>query len=467
MSYKTRVDRVDWKTKNSDPDEQLVQEIDRIASRSADLYRTNALAHGIVQCKSTYVIGKGLLASPQIDGEYLGLDQETSSRYNKIIKREWEDFSNTTEIDLRDQNTLNELQEIIYKAKVMQGNGIALLSLGARIDSPWLTKIQPVDATLLTNENNAPNTVRLCGGIQSDSRGKVSHYHFLKSHTDTSKVDAPHQSWDIIRKRGTSTGLANITHSFRCEQPGMLRGVSELAPIAGLLKNLDDYIGSVVDASILSAQMFMFIKTPDGDGYNTTVGKETGIKNTYEVNGITATNLAEGEEVSFNNPTMPQSTFDNFLISILKPIAAAVEIPLEILIKYFTSSYSAARFGTLDFTRTIQRERTQFTNSFLLPIYDRFMFELALKDILPMRGYFIDHRVKRAWKKVSFNGQGFGAINPMQEIRAELLMVDNGLKTLDEVAMSLDGESSWEDKQPQVVRERQINAANNPQQDDE
>jgi len=462
MSYKTRVDRVDWKTKNSDPDEQLTREIDEISSRSADLYRTNALAHGIIQCKSTYVIGKGLLASPQIDGEYLGLDQETSSRYNKIIKREWESFSNTTEIDLRGQNTFNELQEIVYKSKLMQGNGITLLSLAPRRSTPWLTKIQPIDPTLLENEDNSPNTVRLCGGIQSTSRGEVSHYHFLLTHSDTGKIDAKWQTWSVVRKYGSSTGLANITHSFRCEQPGMLRGVSELAPVAALLKNLDDYIKSVVDASLLSSQMFMFVKTPDGDGYNIGRGEATGRENTYEVNGITATNLAEGEEVQFNNPTMPQSTFDGFLISILKPIAAAVEIPLEILIKYFTSSYSAARFGTLDFTRTIQRERTQFANSFLLPIYDRFMFELALKDILPMRGYFIDHRVQAAWKKVSFNGQGFGAINPMQEINSELLLVDRGLKTLDEVALSLDGESSWEDRQPQVERERSIAKANLP-----
>jgi len=370
MSYKTRVDRVDWKTKNSDPDEQLTREINDISSRSADLYRTNALAHGIIQCKSTYVIGKGLLASPTIDTEYLNLSKDQASDYNKIIKREWESFSNTTEIDLRGQNTFNELQEIVYKAKLMQGNGIAALTLAPRRSSPWLTKIQPIDSTLLTNEDNSPNTVQLCGGIQSTSRGEVSHYHFLVTHNDTGKIDAKWQTWRIIKKYGVATGLANITHSFRCEQPGMLRGVSELAPVATLLKNIDDYIKSVVDASLLSSQMFMFVKTPDGDGYNIGRGEATGKENTYEVNGITATNLAEGEEVQFNNPTMPQSTFDGFLISILKPIAAAVEIPLEILIKYFTSSYSAARFGTLDFTQSSGSEPSSLTHLSYLCMID-------------------------------------------------------------------------------------------------
>jgi len=50
----------------------------------------------------------------------------------------------------------------------------------------------------------------------------------------------------------------------------------------------------------------------------------------------------------------------------------------------------------------------------------------------------------------------------MQEINSELLLVDRGLKTLDEVALSLDGESSWEDRQPQVERERSIAKANLP-----
>lgn len=62
--------------------------------------------------------------------------------------------------------------------------------------------------------------------------------------------------------------------------------------------------------------------------------------------------LNPGEEVQFADPKHPTTGFEAFMNAIVKQMAAALEIPSEVLYKQFSTSYSAARGALNEFWRT-------------------------------------------------------------------------------------------------------------------
>jgi len=451
---------INWRTFNGDNDERATLELPDLIAQSAALVRDTALGSGIVSCKTTYVIGDGLKPFANVDANALQMTPDQARALNTAIKQEWDIFAATTECDVHGQKNFYQLQDILYRTKMIQGNGLALLTNRKHIDSPYSTRIQVLDAALLSNPSLQHHTEKLIGGIEKDDFEQVIRYHFQERHFGTSIIGVKKQSfkWRAIDKYNKHTKLQNITHCFRAEQPGQLRGTPEVASIIYLLKKISEFTDSVVDSSILSAKLFMFVQSSEGDQF--TPGKKHD-NNQYEVQGSQVTTLAEGESMSFNNPSQPVTQFDQFVTSCLKQIASAVEVPLEILIHYFTSSYSSSKSGFLDYGRIIKRERSHFTTSFCIPVYKRFLYELALSGRVQMPGFFSSQAARIAYSHVSFKGEIFGALNPMQELNEMRALVEMGLDTLENVSVSRDG-TSWESKQAQRQRERDIIKAQQP-----
>ena len=65
--------------------------------------------------------------------------------------------------------------------------------------------------------------------------------------------------------------------------------------------------------------------------------------NEYEMGPGTVNHLGENEDIVFGNPNIPTSGFKDFVETICELIGAALEIPKDILLKNFNSSYSASR----------------------------------------------------------------------------------------------------------------------------
>ena len=66
----------------------------------------------------------------------------------------------------------------------------------------------------------------------------------------------------------------------------------------------------------------------------------------YELGAGTINVLGSGEKVVFSDPKRPSSSFESFSSQITKLIGATLEIPYEVLVKSFNSSYSASRAKT-------------------------------------------------------------------------------------------------------------------------
>lgn len=87
------------------------------------------------------------------------------------------------------------------------------------------------------------------------------------------------------------------------------------------------------------------------------------------------THLAPGEKVNFGNPNIPTAGFETFVKTLCKLVGAALELPYDVLIKEFNSSYSASRGALLEAWEAFKMRRKWFVDDFCQPVYEMFLAE--------------------------------------------------------------------------------------------
>ena len=165
--------------------------------------------------------------------------------------------------------------------------------------------------------------------------------------------------------------------------------------------------------------------------------------------------LATGESIESANPNRPNDSFDPFVLSILRQIGVALELPFELLVKHFTASYSAARAALLEGWKYFISERKWLAENFLDIVYEVWMTEAVAIGRIPAPGFFADPVIRQAYLGAQWIGPARGMIDEHREIQAAEGRVDMGISTLvEETAMITGGD--WERKHPQRAREHRM-----------
>lgn len=112
--------------------------------------------------------------------------------------------------------------------------------------------------------------------------------------------------------------------------------------------------------------------------------------NEYEMGPGTVTHLAPGEKVNFGNPNIPTAGFETFVKTLCKLVGAALELPYDVLIKEFNSSYSASRGALLEAWEAFKMRRKWFVDDFCQPVYEMFLAEAVALGRINAPGFFTD-----------------------------------------------------------------------------
>jgi len=448
---------IEWRGSTGDVQDEQLQNSEDLNAKSYQLYKGNAIARAAIECKAKFVLGLGLTTKASINGTQLGLDREQTNTLNRKITDEWKLFSNSTFISESGEQNLAQIIRQSYITRNIYGNSYMVLSNRQRPDSNYLTTIQSINPTLLSNPNHQPISPTQIGGLELKN-GFVKGYNF-KLYDDLShRANGQHNKWRYIEKYGKESGLQNVLHLFQSDIAGQYFGDGLLECVIDTLMRIDKYIDSTLKASDLAAKMFMTIESETGESLGPR-SKQTEQKPHYETQGVEGLVLSPGETVTFNSPSQPVASFEMFSSQMFKVIAAATSIPLDLLINYFQTSYSGQIAAQLSFQKHIINERELINRQNIQPIYNRFIYELALSNRIPeLRQYFsADDRQKHYFQKQNTQGAGQGAINPKMLVDAELSLIQEGLRTRQEsVEMMSNGDESWDEKQAQIEYEQSI-----------
>lgn len=234
-----------------------------------------------------------------------------------------------------------------------------------------------------------------------------------------------------------------------------------LAQIIEPLLQTRRYTESEITAAVVESFFTAFIKTntnkdefPIGE-----VGEERGEQvsydpNEYEMGPGNVVHLNPDESVEFGDPKRPASGFGSFMKEMCGQIGAALEIPRDILMKEFNSSYSASRGALLEAWKAFRMYRKWFVDDFCSPVYGIWMAEAVARGRISAPGFFQDPLVRNAWMGCEWIGPTQGQLDPVKEVTAEVMSVAAGFSTNADSAIRING-SDWNHNMDQIQREEE------------
>lgn len=433
-----------------------------LRARSRDLARNNPTACAAINANVTSVIGTGLSMRPRIDAETLGLDDDQAEIYEDAIEREWSLWANSQNCDAARTLDFYGIQEQAFRAMLESGDVFGLLPSIKRTGTPYTLAVQLVEADRVSNPSFKADSDNLVGGVEFDTYGAPKQYHISNKHPGGLRRTG--MTWSAYPAFGAKTGRRNVLHLFEQLRPGQARGVPFLSPVIEPLRQLGVYTDAELQAAVISGAFSVFIKMdPDAfqDLFEPDAQKAiTNSAGKWDGNLASgkAVNLLPGEEISSATPGRPNSEFDPFVASIFKQIGMALEIPYEVLTMSFQSSYSAARAALLTAWRVFYKRRSFMAARFCQPIYEEFLAEAVSLRRLVLPGFFADPIVRQAWCGAEWAGDGPGSIDPVKDVTAAKMRIEEDISTRDAESIRFDG-IDFETKHRQRVKEETMRKA--------
>jgi lambda family phage portal protein len=300
-------------------------------------------------------------------------------------------------------------------------------------------------------------------GVELDSDGVPVAYHFCSRHPDDMGRGGSGE-WRRYDVGMSATGTPMILHLYRQMRPDQVRGAPFLSPVIDALKQLGDYADAEIRAAVISAMFTVFIKqeTPE-DGQNSIVGTNDATANVDPKTEIQLGNgaivdLGPGEEPVFADPTRPNPAFDAFVKATCRHIGVALEIPIELLLKSFGTSYSASRAALEMAWQMFRSRRSWLAWNFCQPVYEWVITEAVASGRLAAPGFFSDPIVREAWLGSDWIGPARIQLDPQKEASADLIDIGMGTKTRQQVILERTG-GDFVTKHLQLAKEQKMRDA--------
>lgn len=439
--------------------------------RARILYMAAPVAAAAINTNRTSVVGSGLRMRCAIDRDILGISPERCKDWQKHTEAEFRLWAeNKTACDALGINNFYEIQQIALKSWLTSGDVFALFK---RYDVsrtiPYSLRLHLIEAdristpldklnVLLTEGLNRENGNKIHDGVEVDSNGRVVAYHICNVYPGEFLLTTA--KWTRVEAIGEKTGLPNIIQVMETERPDQYRGVSYLAPVIETLLQQRRYTESELTSALVQSFLTAWITTqaPDADEFSlneTGGGPPDSVSdddNDYEMGPGQINVLRPGESVVFGEPNIPTAGFETFMKTICRLIGSALELPYDVLLKEFNSSYSASRGALQQAWEMFKMRRSWFVNDFCKPVYETWLAEAVARGRIQAPGFFGDPLIRAAWSGARWDGPAQAQLDPVKEASANEVLVAHGWKTNEQVTREYYG-GNWTENVEQLSRE--------------
>jgi lambda family phage portal protein len=430
-----------WLPGGGSANADTLPEIDDLRARSRDLARNVPTATGAISTNVVNVVGTGLVPRAAIDRDLLGLDEEAAAAFERQAEREFALAALT--LDWSTVQVFEELQDLVFRSVLESGDVLVVRRYRKDPGDVYGVKLQVVEADRLSNPNRRGDTATLSGGVQTDANGRPVAYHVTDRHPGD-RVGGGALTWRAIPAR-YADGRPICLHLFDRLRPDQSRGIPYLAPVIEDLKELGNYTEAEARAAVVAALYTVFVKTPDagadGGPAPATGGESAGTGNAAEMTlGPGAIHeLLPGEDITIANPGRPNPAFDKFVTAVLRNIGVGLDLPFELLVKHFTSSYSASRAALETAWQYFRRRRAWLARRLCDEVWHWVIEEAVLTGRLDAPGFFDDPAIREAWLGVEWIGAQRPSLDPLKDARADEVDLATGAKTLAQITTERTG----------------------------
>lgn len=438
-----------WVASAMAPDDDITENVDTLRARSRDLFMGCPLATGALKTLRTNVVGSGLMLNSHVNKTVLGLSDEQAEEWEAQTEREWLNWSSTNRCDAGRMFSFYQLQGLVLLSALMSGDVFVGLPHIKRPGDLYGLKLYLIEADRVCDPQDGTPYIDkdVLEGVELGDYGEPVAYYVARYHPYTLRYgrSLKPQKWTRVSAFGTLSGRRQILHVMQdVERPGQRRGVPVLAPVMESLKQLERYSNAELMAAVVAGLFTVFVTSADGGGMSGFEDALMGADGTSPERDIalgngTVVDLQAGESVSTATPGRPNANFGGFVDAILNQIGSALELPRELLLKAFTSSYSASRAALLEAWKMIRTRRQWMVDSFCQPVYEEWLTEAVLTGQINAPGFLEDPRIRAAWCGADWSGDAQGSLDPSKEASAAVTRIEAGLSTREREAAELTG----------------------------
>lgn len=458
-----------WLASSKTPQEDIDKNITLLRQRSRSLFMSAPLAVSAIKTNRTNIVGEGLRLKSTIDMDFLGMTMEEAVKWQRNAEREFELWAKSKFCDSTRVNNFYEIQQVACMSWLMNGDACVLLEYEKPTRAlPYGIRIHLIESDRISTPNSTGNNVylyardettnnRIFNGVEVDSNNRVVAYHVCSTYPNSNLYTQ--KKWKRIKAFGDKTGIPNVLMIYETERAEQYRGVPYLAPVIESLKQLTRYSEAEMMAAVINGFFTVFITSEKGTsemGFTGVVEDEISEDDiNYEIGPGMVNVLAPGEGVEIADAKRPSSNFDAFTTSLAKYVGAALEIPVELLIKNFSSSYSASRAALLEAWKAFRMKRAWMAADFCQPVYEIFLVEAIANGRLKAPGFFLDPLTRAAYSGAQWNGPAQGMIDPVKEVNAAEKRINIGISTRQRETIEMTG-GDFDSNVAQLARENQL-----------
>lgn len=286
--------------------------------------------------------------TPHLPGTSDG-DREMRRSINALTGATWYGH----DVDVEAARTRLEIETALCWTAFVAGDGIAI-----RVWRNGRSRWRLIDATRVANPNGIPNDDRTRDGMTIDKDGALSGIWVHRGNVGPYGVTI--QETPAYIPWYAPDGTPNVIHRTGFRLPGMLRGVSRLAPCIVMSRQLNGVLESHVAAKRLQAIHGMVVEAESEQEYQDALATGDAL-NPYSFSVKGPLNVwvkRPGQSVDFPAVDFKGDDLAAYLNMMYRVQCATVQMPVDVVLcQMGNASLSSARAGLDQFDRTCQGEQ--------------------------------------------------------------------------------------------------------------
>ena len=434
----------DFITSSTSADAEIKDNIRILRDRARELARNDSYISRYLNLMVSNVIGKhGIRVSSKARNDDGSLDIGA----NVLIERAWKEWSKVGNCTANCRLSFLDCQKIFIESLCRDGE--VLIRKIKSNESPFGFTLQFLEADHLDEtkngfEKSTGNRIKM--GVEVSKYDKPVAYHLFKEH--------PYDRTYMGNIEHIRVPADEIIHAYLPQRAEQTRGISLVATAMANVKMLNGYLEAEIVAARVGASKMGFFTSPDGDGYVGDGQFEDGFNPTMNAQAGVFEQLPSGLDFKAFDPTHPTSAFESFTTSVLRSIASGLNISYHSLSNDLTSvNYSSIRQGALE-DRSMYMIYQQFVvEHFINPVFQSWL------EMVISTGY-INLPIGKFDKfanSVNFIPRSFSWIDPLKEMQANVVGLQNGTLTYADISASYgrDTEELFEQHQKEIELAKQ------------
>lgn len=435
--------------------------LSKLRDRASDLTINTPIGSAIISTSTQYTVGAGLRLFPKVRADIIGMTDDEADAWNKTVAAEFNLWAKSKLSDIRERNNFYDLQEILYRAYLTDGDSFAIFRRSYDSNMPYTLRLQALEGNRVSNPDssysaniyveriNPDNGNRIINGIEVNDNGATVAY-WISNRVPLDPTDTNTAiKWVRVKAKGDVMGMPNVVQIAHDERPEQHRGVPYLAPVIETLKQVSRYTEAELTSAIIKSFFSVFFTSSStqhsiddilGDNVDERDPGEPCVDvSAYKLGPGTTNALPVGVDVKSIDQNNAQSTFEPFTRELIKQIAAAIGQPYEVLMKCFNSSYSASRAALLQAWEQYKIRREWFARDFCQPTYEMWLAEAVAIGRVKADGFFSDPKIRFAYCNAEWYGPSMSILDPVRDVNGATLRIAAGLSTPEREAAEMTG----------------------------